>query len=466
LLAKYEKNLNSQNKRSQRAYKGKNKDLLEMENIILKLENGDKSSNLHEEYAEIEQRTDNSFNDVSRYYTIKMRFGIATNNSNYVVENLEKAIKASYIEDADGNINSYIPISYPLFKSTYDLCLRKDNFRGLGKLINYAEKSKLNIAALDLSVFKSSLEYYLNHNSKLTNLLVFTRYYTKVHKDILINNRLTPEKLRKMTPSQLEPTAKKIFHQNNLIDMKDLFEYLVRRVGTNRIVDKESKQEVMDELTNYFIDNTTPFMDFAEYTNNFVRENDIAKYLSNRFDEANSFDRVVDSAIKFGDRTLFHEFIGDQLQKYQHKNNNKLPDSYSKQNVLRKIDELNAKVKSGELPKVNEMIWDSIILQVMKHHKMINEMKKIDSSAKNHFLTDAICRLKSDGSADFYSSQVKALFKAEGQGEGQLYTLSMIKALLKEGDMDAALRLIEQSDNNETQKKKNTDLQYLQVYSE
>jgi hypothetical protein len=404
-----------------RDYKGNDKMIHEMEKIILSIGFGDKSPELITRYQEIEKELDQKHMNLFQYFNIKMKYGIATHNSTYTIDSFDKAIKAAYNEDANENVSSYLPVSYPLFSSAYELCLRRDNFKGLGKLINYATKSHLDISSLDLSLFKPSLDYYLNSNFNL-NVLVFLKYFVQVHKLLFQKYDADPRKIRAMNIETLRKGVDKLMPFTNLVDMKELFGYLVHKIGTNKIIDKETKQDVMDDVVNYFVDYTTPFMDMAEYNNCFIRENDVARHFANRIEDDNSFEKIIDTSLKYGDRQLFQEYMVDEITKYQHRNNGRLPQSFSKTKVLKKWNQVKKLLDSGKL-KPEEASWDLIMLIAMKHHKMIDEMKQVPSNLQHHFVTEAICGLESNGSSDFYSRQVKSLFNTKSSKNSQLYTL-------------------------------------------
>lgn len=60
----------------------------------------------------------------------------------------------------------------------FELFLKNDNFKGLNTLMNYMENKGMSSAHLSLSKFRSSLEYYLNSDFNIQNLIVFMRFYT------------------------------------------------------------------------------------------------------------------------------------------------------------------------------------------------------------------------------------------------------------------------------------------------
>lgn len=447
-----------------RVYKGKNESLNRMETIILQLQSGSsKAEELINEFVALENKADRKFRSAPQYYAIKMKFGVATNNSTYAISNFEEAIKVSNSRDATGGVQTFMPVDIALLKDLFDLCIRRDNFKGLGLLINYAEERKMKILPFDLNSFKPSLEYYLNENFKMSNIMIFLKYYTYMHECIFKEFNLTPQKIRELPVAELNEYSNFLFPYNNLVDLRDLFSYLVKKVGTNRIIDKHTKQDMMDRFVKYFTNYTVPFMDSAHLVNNFIRENDVVEYLANRFDEPNSFETVVDLALRYGDRTIYHDFMIEKLNKYQSENRGALPHSYSQANVLRMLKKLDQKVRDKEMPQPNDKTLE-LLLSIMKGHGMIQDMKAMPCKMRNHYITEAICRAPADGSPNFYSNQVKELFKGKKERSTPLYTACMMKALLKEGDTESALRVLEEGERALSGKKAAIDQYYIKVF--
>ena len=95
---------------------------------------------------------------------------------------------------------------------------------------------------------------------------------------------------------------------------------------------------------------------------------------------------------------------------------------------------------------------------------MINEMYKIPSVFKNYYVTEAILDLDQGKEDDFYSNKIKSLFKTDSERTSPLYTLCMMKALLKEGDIDSALRVLEDGERNTDARKNSIDEFYSKIY--
>jgi hypothetical protein len=390
---------------------------------------------------------------------LKIRFGIVANNDAYAMTNFENIVDSSNQADNEGNLRTFIPVDFMLFKDLFKLFVNRDNFKGLGSLINYAEERKLKLTSLDLSIFKPSLEYYLNHNFKLSNIMIFLKFYVNKQESLFKEFDLTPEKVRTLNHSEIQEYSNFLFPHSDLVDMRDLFSYLVKRVGSNRIIDNHTKKDIMQNFIKYFVDYTIPFMDTSHLVNNFIRENDVSLYLANKFDEHDSMQNVLDTAFKYGERPIYHDFIMQKLKDYQNENFGRLPASYTKPNIMNYTKKLDTRNKNKPTDKTNELL-----LMLMKNNNMMEEMKHIRSPLSNHYITEAICGLKSDGSSDFYSKQVTQLFNSKKSKHSDLYHSCMIKALLKEGDIESALRVLDEGDRTKIGRKAAIEKYYINIY--
>lgn len=276
-----------------------------------------------------------------------------------------------------------------LFRDLFKLFVNRDNFKGLGTLINYAEQRRLKLTSLDLSIFKPCLEYYLNHNFKLSNIMIFMKFYVNKQESLFREFDLSPEKVRMLSPTEIQEYANFLFPHSDLVDMRDLFSYLVKRVGSNRIIDNHTKKDVMQNFIKYFVDYTIPFMDSSHLINNFIRENDVSQYLTNRFDEHDSMQNVLETALKYGDRPVYHEFIMQSLKDYQNEHAGRLPASYTKSNIMDFTQKLDKKLNDGSVRKPSDKT-NELILMLMQGNKMIEEMKQIKGPLSNHYITEAI----------------------------------------------------------------------------
>lgn len=101
-------------------------------------------------------------------------FAAASRNNEYANQMLRQLTL-----DTSGYPYSLIESS--TLQQFYSQSLSSDNFNGLGHLLTYIEKFGVDISQWSLGKFKSALEFYLNHKFNLTNILIFTKYYTHIN---------------------------------------------------------------------------------------------------------------------------------------------------------------------------------------------------------------------------------------------------------------------------------------------
>jgi hypothetical protein len=67
----------------------------------------------------------------------------------------------------------------------FKVSLKSDNFSGLGHLINYIEKFRVDIGSWNMERFKPALDFYLNSSFNMSNIMIFTKFYTNHHQSRL-----------------------------------------------------------------------------------------------------------------------------------------------------------------------------------------------------------------------------------------------------------------------------------------
>lgn len=118
----------------------------------------------------------------------------------------------------------------------------------------------------------------MNNQLSLSNIIIFLKYYTYFQECLFRDFNLTPQKIRNLSQSELVEYSNLLFPYNNLADTRDIFSFIVKKIGSNRIIDNTTKQNMMERFVNYFANYTAPFMDATNYSNNFILENDVALY--------------------------------------------------------------------------------------------------------------------------------------------------------------------------------------------
>jgi len=107
----------------------------------------------------------------------------------------------------------------------YEKSLLSNNFNGLGHLMTYLEQYRLDISEWNMGKFKTPLDFNLNVKPNMSNVLIFTKYYTYYH-------QCRMNKQSKIMP-KFENEADKfiananVFNYPSLVDMRALFGHLV-----------------------------------------------------------------------------------------------------------------------------------------------------------------------------------------------------------------------------------------------
>jgi hypothetical protein len=116
-------------------------------------------------------------------------FGVITGNADFANQNLKQIVSISRTERP---IFSLIDPS--MLNQFYEKSLLQNNFNGLGHMMTYLEQYKLDISEWNLAKFKTPLDFNLNVKPNLSNILIFTKYYTYFHQGRLAKQfKITPK---------------------------------------------------------------------------------------------------------------------------------------------------------------------------------------------------------------------------------------------------------------------------------
>ena len=107
--------------------------------------------------------------------------------------------------------------------------------------------------------------------------------------------------------------------------------------------------------------------------------------------------------------------------------------------------------------KVNEKTLELFMVLLQRDKSMFKEILDLSScwtnystnssnDTNNFYLSEAILRLESKGQKDYYESLIHSQYKNEEKN--QIFTLSKIKALIKDNQPEAALRMFEEDTKN------------------
>lgn len=186
-------------------------------------------------------------------------------------------------------------IDTTLLNKFFTRSIKGDNFNGLGHLMTYVEKFGVNIAEWNLSQFKTALDFYLNQRFNLNNVLIFSKYYTYFHQCRLSNELKQLDKpISQLSEAEKFAMNSRVFNQESLVDMRSLFGFLVKNLGTRQAIDPSSKDDALWKLVDFFT--KQGIADIAQYSAtgfNTLSDKDISAYLANRLTDTRAFEKTT-----------------------------------------------------------------------------------------------------------------------------------------------------------------------------
>jgi len=194
----------------------------------------------------------------------------------------------------------------------------------------------------------------------------------------------------------------KIFSDHaELVDMRALFKHLVNTLNGKILVDPNTHEDELWNLCKLFsrpeINKISKMSPVGEL-NNSLDSVDMVKYIESHFDNGRSFDRVYQLTCNLD--KVDQKFTGHMilaLRNYQNKHN-KLPFSFSEENVAEKYLKLKASGKkmsdnSAELMlyllKSNQM-WDQLIDLCDNFDTMVDSRAQQKNHVRDYYLADAL----------------------------------------------------------------------------
>jgi len=163
--------------------------------------------------------------------------------------------------------------------------------------MTYLETYAVDISDWSLASFKGPLEFNLNERFNLSNVLVFTKYYTYYH-DCRLRREIN--KLDSATPlSQMSENEKfainaRVFNATGLVDMRSLFGYLVSNLGTKAAIDPVSKEDALWRVVEFFTQRAiSEISSFGSTNLNTLSDSDLSGYLGNRLGDTKCFEKLT-----------------------------------------------------------------------------------------------------------------------------------------------------------------------------
>jgi hypothetical protein len=196
------------------------------------------------EIAEISERND--LTEPSKIDQAEMaKYGIILDHEEMAFNNLEFIIKrysnAAYKEP--------FPITGDDLSSALAYILKKDKFSMISDIVSILDARQLDISSFNINLFSNTLEKNLNENFNAQNLLVILKFYTYFLKNKMRQYSVTPESLKALNATELQNISFLVFKGEDIFDMKGIFNLLVDKIGSQKIMNKATLQDLIDFYT-------------------------------------------------------------------------------------------------------------------------------------------------------------------------------------------------------------------------
>lgn len=208
----------------------------------------------------------------------------------YAVLSNNLKLANSVIRDLSKEVSGSCPIDPQFLQRFYENSLKKDNFDGVAYLTNYCENHSVDVTQWNLSSFHSALDYYLNVNFNISKLMIFTKFYTLFYTQ---SARTVLQGENRLSEQSSAKAAEAIFGRHDgLVDMNRLFSFIVDHTGREKLIDPITKEDAVWKLIDFFTQDKTLFGITKKSEHNSIDEAQIAKFLSNHFDDPQSLERA------------------------------------------------------------------------------------------------------------------------------------------------------------------------------
>jgi hypothetical protein len=158
----------------------------------------------------------------------------------------------------------------------------------------------IDISGWNLNTFKGPLEFNLNERFNLNNVLIFTKYYTYYHQCRFrseVNN--LDKGINELHEAEKFALNKRVFNAQGLVDMRNLFGFLVQNLGTKQAIDPVSKEDALWRIVEFFTKGgVSDIANFGQTSFNTISENDLANYLQFRLTDSRAFDKITQTLIR------------------------------------------------------------------------------------------------------------------------------------------------------------------------
>lgn len=344
------------------------------------------------------------------------------------------------------------PLSNSSLEKFFGQCLKHDNFDGLAYLASYVETHDVDISKWKMNKFRSALNFYLNHAFNLNKLMTFSRFYLHKARKAIEKETIWPDQEDQTSFEQYD----RVFGDlEALVDMSALFEHLVQKVGSRTFVDPVTNEDPMLNIINFF---TRPDVQdicrqSIEGTTN-IRSKDISTYLLNHSTDPKLFTQVSNAVVglnqtKKGTNALVKHLVKD-LRKFKIDKNH-LPDSFT----VASTRNLYISLKAGKELLSEETA--EFLLFLFKELNMIAEtidlcdnfhtivegystpQEAVKSDIRTFYMSESILSHPELAQSNNYNDLVDNAVFQNTDKESAAYLSSMVKAFMKDGNVDHAL---------------------------
>lgn len=178
---------------------------------------------------------------------------------------------------------------------------------------------------------------------------------------------LSPEALREMSNVELVKVGVQVFDKSDLVDMKQVFGYMVDQLKDRRIVDNHTRNDIMLDIISYFTKYSMPFQGKIGNSNDFIYETDIARYFANHLNENDSLQQILKISSQIHGADIFQSAIVNSLQGYIAQNR-ALPSSFGVESIREEYLKMKTGFKqNAESVKINEKTMEIFLLSFNQH---------------------------------------------------------------------------------------------------
>jgi hypothetical protein len=108
-IAEYDKNVAIEANTANARYKGKDKQLSRMDEIVLSLESNQAERAVHQEFEQLQSEAQSKHANNLTFHLMKLNYGLAAKDASYTVSTFEDLVKCANSIDSTGHMQNMIP---------------------------------------------------------------------------------------------------------------------------------------------------------------------------------------------------------------------------------------------------------------------------------------------------------------------------------------------------------------------